>query len=140
MHDLASRDEPDCYRYGILQCQVYLTFRSAWENKLRTFNRGAFKTVVCPLVLCRHDLGATPQAGLQSFRVLLTPLTYIPVGHIDITTCQACDGTLKVIACIEDPLVIRKILDHLDRTKPITRINSLPEPRAPPQASLFNTT
>ncbi len=86
------------------------------------------------------DLGATPQAGLQSFRVLLMPLTYIPVGHIDITTCQACDGTLKVMACIEDPLVIRKILDHLDRTKPITRINSLPEPRAPPQASLFNTT
>ncbi len=47
---------------------------------------------------------------------------------------------MKIIACIEDPIVIRKILDHLDTTKPITGINSLPEPRAPPQASLFNTT
>ncbi len=56
------------------------------------------------------------------------------VFNIDITTCQACDGTLKVIACIEDPHVIRKILDHLDRLAPTTDPNSLPEPRAPPPA------
>ena len=47
---------------------------------------------------------------------------------------------MKVIACIEDPLVIRKILDHLDRSTPATAPASLPESRAPPQASLFNTT
>ena len=59
--------------------------------------------------------------------------------NIDIETCQACAGPMKIIACIEDPIVIRKILDHLDRTEPITGINSLPEPRAPPQAGLFDT-
>lgn len=61
------------------------------------------------------------------------------VFNIDITTCQACDGAMKIIACIEDPIVIRKILDHLDRLAPITAPNALPEPRAPPQAGLFDT-
>jgi hypothetical protein len=38
----------------------------------------------------RHDLGATPEARIQSFRILLTPLAYVPVGHIDIETCNSC--------------------------------------------------
>jgi len=39
----------------------------------------------------------------------------------------------------EDPLVIKKILNHLD-TKPgvLDSTDQLPEPRAPPQARLFN--
>ena len=62
------------------------------------------------------------------------------VFNIDITTCPTCGGAMKVIACIEDPIVIRKILDHLDRLALITTANSLPEPRAPPpQAGLFDT-
>ena len=35
------------------------------------------------------------------------------VFNIDIETCIACQGQVKVIACIEDPEVIKKILDHL---------------------------
>ncbi|GBE10398.1 putative transposase [bacterium BMS3Abin12] len=61
------------------------------------------------------------------------------VFGIDIETCQACGGAMKIIACIEDPSVIRTILDHLDRLAPITAPNSLPEPRAPPPAGLFDT-
>jgi hypothetical protein len=33
---------------------------------------------------------------------------------IDIETCRACGGTLRIIACIENPVVIAKILTHLD--------------------------
>ena len=33
--------------------------------------------------------------------------------HIDIETCRSCGGVVKVIPCIEDPVVIRKIFDHL---------------------------
>jgi len=33
--------------------------------------------------------------------------------NIDIETCEHCGGYVKVIACIEDPLVIEKILAHL---------------------------
>ena len=33
------------------------------------------------------------------------------VFGIDIETCQACGGAMKIIACIEDPSVIREILE-----------------------------
>jgi hypothetical protein len=61
------------------------------------------------------------------------------VFGIDIETCQACGNTMKLIACIEDPDVIRKILAHLDWNTPTTTPSPLPEPRAPPQAGLFDT-
>ena len=32
---------------------------------------------------------------------------------IDVSTCEKCGGDAKVIACIEDPAVIDKILAHL---------------------------
>ena len=37
------------------------------------------------------------------------------VFNIDIETCQYCSGAVKVIACIEDPAVIKKILEHLEQ-------------------------
>lgn len=60
------------------------------------------------------------------------------VFNIDITICERCGGAVRIIASIEDPLVIKKILDHLDTKLPApASANQLPEPRAPPQASLF---
>jgi hypothetical protein len=35
------------------------------------------------------------------------------VFAIDIETCPDCGGTLRVIACIEDPPLIAKILGHV---------------------------
>ena len=61
------------------------------------------------------------------------------VFNIDITTCQACGGTMKVIAAIEDPAVIRKILDHLGHNASTTVPTSFPQPRAPPQAEIFDS-
>ncbi len=38
----------------------------------------------------------------------------------------------------EDPLVIKKVLNHLDaKSAGFASANQLPEPRAPPQARLF---
>ena len=37
------------------------------------------------------------------------------VFHIDIEECDICGKKVKVIACIEDSVVIRKILAHLKR-------------------------
>lgn len=63
------------------------------------------------------------------------------VFNIDIETCQACGGTVKVIACIQDPSVIHKILAHLKLTAPTTGPNPFtPQLRAPPQAYLFDIT
>ena len=44
---------------------------------------------------------------------------------------------MKVIACIEDPVVIRKILDHLKEKGEYQDVFRLPESRGPPQSSLF---
>jgi len=42
------------------------------------------------------------------------------VFGIDIETCPACGGVLRIIACIEDPAVIKKILANLDRKNACT--------------------
>lgn len=52
---------------------------------------------------------------------------------IDIKTCEACDGNVKIIACIEDPAVINRILKHL-KLLPSNDQLSLPLKRAPPSA------
>ena len=61
------------------------------------------------------------------------------VFNIDITICRRCGKAVRIVASIEDPLVIKKILDHLDTKLPASAsANQLPETRAPPQASLFD--
>ena len=37
------------------------------------------------------------------------------VFTIDIETCPHCGGTLRVIACIKEPLLIAKILGHVQQ-------------------------
>ena len=60
------------------------------------------------------------------------------VFGIDIHTCAACGGAVRIIACIEDPEVIEKILAHLD--KKTTESPGWPPPcRAPPQRGLFDS-
>lgn len=58
------------------------------------------------------------------------------VFGIDIEACPACGGAVKVIACIEDPVVIKRILDHLKQKADANEPSPLPESRAPP-TSLF---
>jgi len=59
------------------------------------------------------------------------------VFHIDVETCRACGGAIRIIACVEDPVVIDKILTHLDSKGAWGVARRLPPCRAPPQASLF---
>jgi hypothetical protein len=54
------------------------------------------------------------------------------VFNIDIETCSECGGAMKVIACIEDPEVIKQILDHLEQKAETSESRALPERRAPP--------
>ena len=54
------------------------------------------------------------------------------VFNIDIETCGVCGGTLKVIACIEDPAVIQKILSHLEQKANAASPAIRPPQRAPP--------
>ena len=62
----------------------------------------------------------------------LAPMTWMQrlkrVVAIDIETCPKCGGTLRVIACIENPDVIATILEHIRVREAATTAN----PRAPP--------
>ena len=53
-------------------------------------------------------------------------------------TCPACGGTVRIIACIEDPGVMEKILTHLDAKGAALEATRRPPRRAPPQAGLFD--
>ncbi|ECH2682788.1 TPA: IS91 family transposase, partial [Klebsiella pneumoniae] len=48
-----------------------------------------------------------------------------------------CGGAMKVIACIEDPIVIKQILDHLKHKAETSGTRALPESRAPPAELLL---
>jgi hypothetical protein len=58
------------------------------------------------------------------------------VFGIDIEACRECGGTVKVIASIEDPAVIKKILVHMQGNDTWLPTSLLPESRTPP-AELF---
>ena len=59
------------------------------------------------------------------------------VFDIDIETCSECGGDIKIIASIEDPVVIQKIFAHLNDNAPPIATALLPECRAPPLAVLL---
>ena len=50
------------------------------------------------------------------------------VFHIDIERCDVCGGTLRVIAWIDTPEIIKRILTHLA----VREADRIHNPRAPP--------
>ncbi|EAR22694.1 putative transposase [Nitrococcus mobilis Nb-231] len=64
------------------------------------------------------------------------------VGHRDVPdeTCPTCGGAMRIIACIEDPEIIEKILAHLDAHVTEPEATRRPPCRAPPQRGLFDET
>ena len=70
----------------------------------------------------------------------MAPMTWVQrlnrVFAIDIETCPHCGGTLRVIACIEEPALIARILGHVQQREELNG----PLTRAPPgqQEVTFN--
>ena len=58
------------------------------------------------------------------------------VFKIGILTCEQCGGAVKVMASIEETVVVNKILDHLARRPEATTPVFRPFARAPPQQEL----
>ena len=59
------------------------------------------------------------------------------VFKLDLSSCEGCVGQVRVIACVEDSLVIGKILEHLEKTGPgPAGVGWRPEVRGPPQGRL----
>jgi hypothetical protein len=67
------------------------------------------------------------------------------LGDIDIETCSACDGAVRImpkelvalagqaLACTEDPGVVEKIVTHLDAIGAAPKTTRRPPCRTPPQ-------
>jgi len=49
------------------------------------------------------------------------------VFNIEIETCSECGGDVSIIASIEDPVVIQKILTHLDNATGSAAVALLPD-------------
>jgi len=62
------------------------------------------------------------------------------VFNIDIETCDKCGSDVRIVASIEDPTVIKKILAHLYNTASLAATALLPDCRASPSlpAGLFD--
>ena len=84
---------------------------------------------------CKHRKSVVPKRkpNEEQPNKPLAPMTWTQrlkrVFAIDIETCPVCGGNLRVIACIEDPEVIARILDHV-RQRDGTELPQ--QPRAPP--------
>jgi len=61
------------------------------------------------------------------------------VFNSDIETCKKCKGPVKIIACVEDPAVIEKILKYLKAKAISNNSAQLPPGRGPPQIGLFDS-
>ncbi len=57
--------------------------------------------------------------------------------NIDIEICEKCKGQVRIIACVEDPMVIEKTLKHLNQRAVSYNTARPPPGRAPPQSELF---
>jgi Putative transposase len=82
-----------------------------------------------------HDVEQTPTER----RVAMTWAQRLKrVFNIDIETCSECGGDIRIVASIEDPVVIQKILAHLDDNATSVATKLLPDCRASPIKGLFD--
>jgi len=90
----------------------------------------------------RHATTADPEARTPAERraAMSWAQRLKRVFGIDIETCPACGDAMRIIACIEAPDAIEKILAHLDAKVAEPDTPWRPPCRAPPPRGLFDET
>jgi hypothetical protein len=73
--------------------------------------------------------GAGEKASLPRHVALTWAQRLARVFKIDVTVCERCGGAVKIIACIHRPLVVARILEHVERAN--SPKLTLPPARAP---------
>ena len=94
------------------------------------------RSKVIPGSSARRCRGDSPKTASERRAALTWAQRLKRVFRVDIETCRHCGGRVKVIASIEDPAVIKQILEHLDRRAMQPPLAFGPLARAPPQGEL----
>jgi len=85
------------------------------------------------MVRCELKTLKTPYRD-GTTHVIFEPVDFAAPAH---PCARGIHASMHIIACTEDPVVISKILKHLQAQSPLDSGVLMPNPRAPPQASLF---
>jgi hypothetical protein len=87
-----------------------------------------------------HSVDETDQTPIEKRASMTWAKRLKRVFSIEIETCSECGGDVRIIASIEDPVVIQKILAHLADTANSAALALLPDCRASPDrpARLFD--
>ena len=87
-----------------------------------------------------HSADRTEQSAAEKRASMTWAQRLKRVFNIEIETCDKCGGDVRIIASIEDSVVIQKILAHLDNTASSAVTSLLPDCRASPglPAGLFD--
>jgi len=87
-----------------------------------------------------HSADETDQTPAEKRAAITWAKRLKRVFNIEIETCSECGGDVSIIASIEDPVVIQKILTHLDNATGSAAVALLPDCRASPglPAGLFD--
>jgi hypothetical protein len=121
---LAARTQcVSCYRGAAPSERLSLTAQGHTRYALKTpYRDGTTHVIFEPL-----DFLARLAAWAQRLK---------RVFGIEIESCQHCGGAVKIIASIEDPQVIGRILEHLGLDGSDAHGRQLPPARAPPIGSI----
>jgi hypothetical protein len=94
------------------------------------------RALVTPGRSARYSHGDAGKTASERHAAMTWARRLKRVFRIDIETCRHCGGSVKVIVSIEDPVVIKRILEHLDRRAGKPPLAFGPLARAPPQGEL----
>lgn len=106
------------------------TFVFALHSVGETGRQAGAEGATCSESLRPTDRGRLTDAGERIPAERRASMTWAQrltrVFSSDIETCQACGGAVRIIACIEDPVVIEHILTHLDAKRLCAAIRHSP--------------
>jgi hypothetical protein len=97
---------------------------SKYRSKVTPARRGKHKKC--------HSVDEADQTPVEKRASMTWAKRLKRVFDIDIETCSECGGDVRIIASIQDPAVIKKILVHLDDTVSSAATALLPDCRASP--------
>ena len=101
---------------------------SEYKLFFRVGNRLGFGPVFEVVLTLAKIVSCRPRGGVDSDKPR-APMTWMQrlkrVFMIDIETCPRCGGKLRVIVCINDPQLIRKVLGHIRQRDTLAGIEAL---------------